>query len=77
MLPKEDQVPTAQSQVAFENMIASVNAVYYKLKKQEPAAAAAPTVQSPSPTTKMLPTIQLPTFEGKIEKWPEFIAIYD
>lgn len=77
-LPKEDQVQITPTQIALEDLLASINAIRYRLKSQEPVNQVATLSDNANiSVSSMLRRIQLPAFDDKIEKWPEFISIYD
>lgn len=77
-LPTKEQVDIVKCQISFDDMIAAVRSVYFKLKKQEPLSdTEMPPPKIASANTCMLPSIKLPSFDGKIEKWLEFINVYN
>lgn len=73
-----ERVDTDNAYVAFRSVANKIKAKYIQLRKEQPVTTPTPSVTVPPGTQSPfpMPQIQLPTFSGKIEEWPEFFALY-
>lgn len=76
-LTQKEQIEISQIQASFEEILASIHDVQCNLAKQDAALTTPDTTPNVTAVSQMLPTISLPSFDGKIDNWVEFISLYN
>lgn len=76
-LSATERVETAQSELAFAEVVAHIRALFFSLKQQQSASNQASNTQVSNFESLLLPKINIRPFSGESSEWPEFFQLFN